>query len=209
TYTPAESTYKLGLGYRQIDTGRQIVQDDFFGRSCHVYESKDSKYWVWNNLLLKEEIRIANRYLLTEVLEIQENIELDESLFEIPEHIVVISQEDYVSDVKNLAGSVMEKLKKEYGENEGPDTSAHTGEFNARQRDLWNKSMEYMASLMTEADQNKIEKIKNNSDLSEEEKLTAIEKIEITMRYKKQVFKETRSESGQYDIEKHLQMIDK
>lgn len=61
--------------------GRDVV----LGKECEVFSDGESKYWVWNNLILKWE----DKYKIEEVKKVQIDVIIPEGKFEVPKGVFV------------------------------------------------------------------------------------------------------------------------
>jgi len=66
--------------------GLRPEEKSFLGRPCKVFRSRDGSdsEWIWNGILLKEEIRRPDTTILEQAVRIDENADLEDSLFSAP-----------------------------------------------------------------------------------------------------------------------------
>lgn len=61
--------------------GKEMILD----KECELFVEGESKYWVWNNLILKWE----DKYKIQEVKKIQIDIIIPQEKFEVPKGIFI------------------------------------------------------------------------------------------------------------------------
>ncbi len=67
--------------------GKWLGQKEFLNRKCWVYELNGFKQWIYKRVILKiESIDIENRYE-KKAIDIQENIDIPDSLFDLPKGV--------------------------------------------------------------------------------------------------------------------------
>jgi hypothetical protein len=83
--------------------GLQPQEQSFAGRPCRVFRSRDgsSSEWIWNGVLLKEEVRRADTTILEQAVRIEENADLEDSLFAAPSGV------DFVEYRQTVAQSLV------------------------------------------------------------------------------------------------------
>jgi len=77
----------LAIKPSRLDKMDYIGEEQILGKTCAVYSIGFSKFWIWDGFLLKEETKKENAYVLKEVEKIEENIKIDDSLFNVPADI--------------------------------------------------------------------------------------------------------------------------
>ncbi len=93
-----------------IDPEYMVGEENVLGKKCQVYEYEGNKYWLWGKLILKSEYvdpELTSASL--EAVEIEEDIPIDDSLFELPEGVVVKTAQERVEDFKKEFSVLGEK----------------------------------------------------------------------------------------------------
>lgn len=67
-------------------SGHPPKDESFLGRACRVYTAPDGsqKEWIWNGILLKAEVRSADRTVVEQATDVRENVTLEDSRFAPP-----------------------------------------------------------------------------------------------------------------------------
>jgi len=66
------------------DDDTYLGEEEYLDRDCDIYKTKDQTLWVWENLILKQELKKGNIVKNMTVTKIQQDGKVDPSLFDIP-----------------------------------------------------------------------------------------------------------------------------
>lgn len=75
------------MGYKMLEEmgGKKVGEEEFFGKSCEVWEipSVGSKVWFWEDLPLRSEVKMMGQEQIMEVVEMDLNAGDDEDLYDV------------------------------------------------------------------------------------------------------------------------------
>jgi hypothetical protein len=149
----------IDLRVSDKDNKYLVGSEEILGRKCSVYDFKDSKTWIWNGIILKEESRSEMSYNLSEATDIKENIGIDAHKFEVPSDIQIKSLEASSADENKKFNDILkaEKIVKK----------------------LEDAGIASMREAMSNpaAEEKLIDAVKNDKTLSDEEKQEALKYI--------------------------------
>ncbi len=96
-----DSNYNLQqIDFRKFDdkfiknfNAKEIGEEFVIEKKCKIYSLMfneiESKYWVWNSIILKMEAEQDNIEIILEAVKIEENIEIPKDIFEIPKEMKI------------------------------------------------------------------------------------------------------------------------
>ncbi len=175
-----------------------IGQEEILGRPCNIYEEEGFKHWVWKGLLLKEESHLERIIQVTVAVQIEEEIEVPQALFELPEGMTAQTMEASIADfTKETFGTVEPPAASDSAQAPGPEVDeGEIGLF-----DLG------MATLDVRAEE-KIERaIESDSELTRREKEEAIRNFKAMLAEQKKALEPARTEEGRIDLDRAVELL--
>jgi len=175
-----------------------IGQEEILGRPCNIYEEEGFKHWVWKGLLLKEESHLERIVQGTVAVQIEEEIEVPQALFELPEGM----------EAKTMEASIADFTKETFGTVEPPVASdpaqAPGVQANEDEIGLFDLGM---ATFDVRAEE-KIERaIESDSELTRRDKEEAIRNFKTMLAEQKKALEPARTEEGRIDLDKAVRVF--
>ena len=69
--------------------GKKIGEEEILGKQCEVWKALGTKLWLWKGIPLKISSNILGIKRTEEAVELKTNIQIDESIFAVPENIKI------------------------------------------------------------------------------------------------------------------------
>lgn len=95
------SALELSEKYMQLQGFIKIGEEDILGKNCIVYNGL-GKYWIWNGLLLKTEVKVLKQTDIAIATKIRTNIAVSPSIFNLPQNRIFIDNSNYGKKTEEL-----------------------------------------------------------------------------------------------------------
>ena len=98
---------------KQMVNFKEEGKEDIAGKTCNVYsmnyENAFSKYWIWENIVLKFDVKDAQMQISLEATNVNDKPDFESKFFEVPKDIKFTSFEDMMGNMDTQ----MEKAMKQ------------------------------------------------------------------------------------------------